>query len=323
MTSEALLIVPDFIKVFVFAFFYVGGAGVVVFFLVSGYIITHVLQTEHPIEFFVKRIFRIYPLYVAAVLLEAVSIYYMEGTGPDLKIIIPQLLLIGDFFSTPYSLGGVEWTLRIEIIFYVFIGILRCLNVVDGHKKALPWILIFSTLLLGVLAPPPFVDVFLRGFVSINCPFLFLGVFFYLKEVKQISLITLLGFTLMVLYQYYYLFSIYQPNFERWHFAEAGIIAFSLLWRFQVKLPAASAVSFFSGLTYSIYLFHKWAWDLIEAVLSQISIPLIHLNIQVFFILLLLCWLMSRLVERPGIKLGRVVLKRFQKEQFTGALNAV
>lgn len=47
-----------------------GGAGVVVFFLTSGYIITHVLSTEKPIEFLIKRAFRIYPLYAFAVIMQ-------------------------------------------------------------------------------------------------------------------------------------------------------------------------------------------------------------------------------------------------------------
>jgi peptidoglycan/LPS O-acetylase OafA/YrhL len=37
--------------------FYGGVVGVIVFFLVSGYIITHVLQHERPLEFLVKRRF--------------------------------------------------------------------------------------------------------------------------------------------------------------------------------------------------------------------------------------------------------------------------
>lgn len=36
-----------------------GGAGVVVFFMVSGYIITKVIEFEKPFDFLIKRIFRI------------------------------------------------------------------------------------------------------------------------------------------------------------------------------------------------------------------------------------------------------------------------
>ena len=82
-----------------------GGAGVVVFFLVSGYIITHVLQKERPLDFFIKRIFRIYPLLMAAVLLEALYKYIYADVVPDPAILIQHLLLIGDFFGTHYALS--------------------------------------------------------------------------------------------------------------------------------------------------------------------------------------------------------------------------
>ena len=88
-----------------------GAAGVVVFFLTSGYIITHVLQIESPLEFMLKRFFRIYPLYMVAVILEWVMWHHLNGASfPPLTTLIPQLLLIGDFFQTPHTLAGVEWT---------------------------------------------------------------------------------------------------------------------------------------------------------------------------------------------------------------------
>ena len=56
-----------------------GAAGVIVFFLTSGYIITHVLQKEETAEFIVKRIFRIYPLYIFAVITEALLARIIDG----------------------------------------------------------------------------------------------------------------------------------------------------------------------------------------------------------------------------------------------------
>lgn len=45
---------------FIYAICDGGAVGVVVFFLSSGYIITHVLQVESSTEFLIKRFFRIY-----------------------------------------------------------------------------------------------------------------------------------------------------------------------------------------------------------------------------------------------------------------------
>ena len=56
---------------------------------------------------------------MVAVLMEAAINSFFYGVFPDMSVLVPQLLLIGDFFGTPYSLGGVEWTLRVEVLFYV------------------------------------------------------------------------------------------------------------------------------------------------------------------------------------------------------------
>lgn len=45
-----------------------GWLGVCIFFLISGFVITHVSMRESPAEFFIKRIFRIYPMLIIAVL---------------------------------------------------------------------------------------------------------------------------------------------------------------------------------------------------------------------------------------------------------------
>ena len=51
------------VTTFLYNICYGGAAGVIVFFITSGYIITHVLQTESSPDFLIKRLFRIYPLY--------------------------------------------------------------------------------------------------------------------------------------------------------------------------------------------------------------------------------------------------------------------
>ena len=83
------------------------GVGVVVFFLISGYIITFILQREALPEYAIKRVFRIYPLYVFAVVIQY-ALLSRSGMQPSLNILLLQTSLLGDFFQTPYTLGGVE-----------------------------------------------------------------------------------------------------------------------------------------------------------------------------------------------------------------------
>lgn len=115
-----------------------GAAGVVIFFLTSGYIITHVLQKETTRDFIIRRLFRIFPLYIFAVLAQ---LFFMSAVLsaplPDAKTLIAQISLTGDFFDTPYTLAGVEWTLRIEILFYLLMAVFKSAGTLEKKISCL------------------------------------------------------------------------------------------------------------------------------------------------------------------------------------------
>ena len=145
---------------------FAGGVGVVVFFLVSGYIIAHVIQSERAGEFAIKRFWRIYPLYAVAVLAEmGVDAYQTNTFKPTIKL-LPQLLLLGDFFHLRNSLGGVEWTLRVEVMFYAFMGLLRMTRLTHEYRRLLPGVLVGVVFALRYAAPFP-TDSFTRGYLTI------------------------------------------------------------------------------------------------------------------------------------------------------------
>lgn len=77
-----------------------GAAGVVIFFLTSGYIITHVLQKETTKDFIIRRLFRIFPLYIFAVFSQLLFMStVLDAPLPDAKTIITQISLTGDFLT--------------------------------------------------------------------------------------------------------------------------------------------------------------------------------------------------------------------------------
>lgn len=286
-----------------------GGAGVVVFFLVSGYIITHVLQKEQPLDFFIKRIFRIYPLLMAAVLLEALYKYIYADVVPDPAVLIQHLLLIGDFFGTYYALAGVEWTLRVEIMFYVFMLLLKSAGLVDRFKFALPWVLVAATYTLGYFAPFPDNGYWAHGYFTIYGTFLFLGAMWYLREKQQISLTFFLVYVAYVLLQHYGLIAAHQTHWLKAPFATLAVGLFFVAWQFRNSLTITPLIMLLSELTYSVYLFHHWLWDPIKlGVVNKLSLGFIHPKLQILIILLIFCYLMVILVERPGIKIGSRVL---------------
>lgn len=100
--------------------------GVLIFFLVSGFIISHVSMTETRSEFAVKRLFRIMPmLFVGVALAYATSVTLQAlGLPPIGNAVSPfhallSALLLDWVLSTPFTLS-ITWTLLTEMSFYAY-----------------------------------------------------------------------------------------------------------------------------------------------------------------------------------------------------------
>ncbi len=288
-----------------------GGVGVVVFFLVSGYIIAHVLQTDEPGEFLLKRLFRIYPLYVVAVMLEYL-ISLDASQRPSLATLLAQLLLIGDIFGTPYSLNGAEWTLRIEVVFYIVMACLRATGFMTRFKRSLPWALAACVLLWASIAPIPDSKSTYLGYTSTYGVLLFIGSAFYLYEHSRMSLILFFGLVILALFHHYRLTVIYLPNWKELHFAAIALTVFTICWWFREYLTSSIWVKKLSDLTFSVYLFHHWIFDYFWKLLKPLNFTLIHLNLQALILLMLVCYAAVHCIEKPGIRLGKAILNRLK-----------
>lgn len=292
-----------FIIQLVLPFCFAGGAGVVVFFLVSGYVITHVLQKEQPLEFFIKRVFRIYPLYITVVLLQY-SLYHIPI---DLHTLIPQLLLMGNFFDTPYTLNGVEWTLRVEILFYFFMFFLRYFKVIGKYEYLFPFALIGATLAMNYIPQLPSLAFANHGYLNIYAPFLFLGSFIWLYENKKVSLASTSAFTSLVFIQHWHMIDTILPQWQHSHFASLAFILFIAVWIMRDKLSCNRLILYVSELTYSVYLVHTWLLDYIKQL--TIAGGLFQRNRYALALMFALCALLVKVVEKPGIKVGKRVLQ--------------
>lgn len=105
-----------------------GNFGVVLFFLVSGFVVTHTGFAETPRQYAVKRFLRIYPMLVASVLLAAVlfGVGLHPVTTGELATVTPLTLLTNatllDHLIAPLVvLVDVSWTLVIELLFYALL----------------------------------------------------------------------------------------------------------------------------------------------------------------------------------------------------------
>lgn len=291
---------------------YEGLTGVVVFFLISGYIITHVLQSESPAEFMIKRIFRIYPLYIFAVFSEqVVALLLNQIPIPPLSVWIPRLLLLGDFFDTKYSLNGVEWTLRVEILFYLFMATLKSMGVLR-KAAVLPLVFLLCTALLDLAKPFPSHTDWTVGNLNLYGPFLFVGALIYLAEQKLAATGQCIISVALIFVAYLILTPKIQPRWSDTHAAFLALGIFLGAWWWRRQMPGGRVVTALSSLTYAVYLFHNWLWPHLEKLVAHVANTVTPSNATVFLMLIVICHLLHHTVERYGVAVGRRLVARFR-----------
>ncbi|MBK5513196.1 acyltransferase family protein [Pseudomonas sp. TH15] len=290
-----------------------GAAGVVVFFMTSGYIITHVLQSEVPADFLIKRFFRIYPLYVFAVIAEQFFGLAVYGTPlPELHVMLPRILLLGDFFGTPYSLAGVEWTLRIEVLFYVLMCFLKMAGAFRG-QKILPVIYLALGVMLYYLPAFPTGYGWSDGYLSLYTSFLFMGSSIYLAQSRKIGVLACLLVCGALFFMFVDLITQLHPNWKENNYAFISILIFVFALLFRDRLVDSSLLRLLSNLTYSVYLFHNWLWAYILLPVEKLGFDGGSAKLITAIILLLVCYGLFETVEKFGLELGRRALKLKRK----------
>lgn len=311
-TNEALHITVRYLAQAVLPLCYGGGAGVVVFFLTSGYIITHVLQSETTPEFLLKRFFRIYPLFIVAVVMEGLFDHFLRGAAfAPLSVWVPRLLLIGDFFGTPLALGGVEWTLRLEIAFYIVMAILKASGLFRCQKY-LP--VVFLIIATGVILLPPFPGAanLPLAYQTIYSSFLFMGACVYLWETGRAKKNLCIA-TFFILFGYFlYILAKYQPHWKEFNYGFYAVVIFLMGWSLRYRIEDGPLIRLISNMTFSVYLFHNWLWSYISSLVDYVGLLLMPAKAQVLIVLFLVCFGLHKSVERYGLRVGKIFLSKYR-----------
>ena len=123
--GSTLLLLP--VRSFLYQWLNLGQYGVFVFFLVSGYIVPASLERKGSVRgFWISRAFRLYPMFLLALVLSAVAYKTGHGTianaGHD-----PAAASLGWMFMLQNLVAGlnvpvVTWTLSYEMVFYLLLA---------------------------------------------------------------------------------------------------------------------------------------------------------------------------------------------------------
>lgn len=293
--------------------FHMSGLAVDMFFVVSGFLIWWSYDgNKSSKEFFIKRFFRVFPLYAILIALQTiffVFVLYPNITSDVVRYFLSNIVFLnflaptaGDVLSSlsVNAINGSLWTLKNEVVFYSLVPFFFALNRKFG--------LGFLFALYGLSVIYMFiVDHF--GYAKLLVQFpaqlrLFLvGIFLYLFfdkfRAKGIYLCASLAFFSIFMFREveYFRFSLYPI-----------MLGFGVI--FIVYFVKAVPVKF--DFSYSFYIFH---FPIIQiAVLFGLNPkdPILSF-MSLFFIALICSYFSEKYIEKRFISIGRKIISR-QKE---------
>lgn len=249
---EPLVIVEDF-----------GQLGVMIFFLLSGFIITHVAQRETLKRFLLRRAFRIYPAYWLVILLVmwvAVDPAVREVVREASILDLVRIATITNYIHDPQRIVlGVAWTLQIELMFYILVAAMLPLLARHSIIAVLGGLVVVA-LLLGTSRSFGG-SWFLLAANASYLPYLLIGQILYYHRFGRLSGTWALGLGFVA-----YLLAVWgiwslnpaflEPTQSRTLclvFA-MGIVSWAM--RYAESFGANRVSTFFSDISYSLYLIH-------------------------------------------------------------------
>jgi len=320
------------------------GMGVPFFFMLSSFSILYSLRnitlSQSAIRnYFLRRFFRLAPLYYCMILVYCVFYYCNFKTIVTLQEVILNLTF--SFSFSTYNYQGIVWagwSIGIEFLMYLILPVFFSLasDVKSGLLLCI-LCLIFGTLFSNQYSKVSYVNSSYNYMnLMVMLPFFAIGIFaFRLFErnifsgykVIQLFLFNLL-ILLILLYCSYTIISKnsgiiykYLSNYRLLFYSWAVFLLFVLIMQLYtpVKLLHNSFFAFLGKISYSIYLVHplliyflKAPYAFLYSHINSSSFAFLLSFLMTCLILIPLSYLAYRFIETPGINLGKSVIRKFQ-----------
>ena len=301
-----------------------GYLGVVLFFLISGYIVTHASMSESRRSYVVKRLLRIFPALFSSLVVLWALMHLMPALGYPLLAFQGgpadrwlQSLLLVDFFTPGPRVLSVTWTLAIELLFYLLvlaaIGRQRVHPLATTVAMGMVWAVGSWAITRSTAGDVPTPES--QGIV-ILVGVLLVGRCIYLVHSNRANrpASTALAVALGVLVGFFQ--DVQNPGFllERAGTAGEPLVTYALALALFVGMLAwapARAIQPFAWLgdiSYSLYLLHVPVGFATLGVLHRFDVPNSLATLVAIAVSLLAAHVSYRLVERPSQRAARRIL---------------
>ena len=283
---------------------WLGVFGVYLFFVHTCLVLMWSLERRpHTLDFYTRRVFRIYPLAMFFVLI--VTIFHLkEFTGPlTVKTLLANLLLVTNLVNRPL-VWGVLWSLPLEVQMYL---LLPMLFLFARRERVLwPFLLLWAfacKLLLELFGPAP-----AYNFSLTTIPLFLPGVMAYIGYKRRQARVPAAFFPLLLLA----LCAFYEgaPSVPRgW----VACLLLGLLLPFFKEVQNKTLVTIshtVAKYSYGIYLLHPFAllfaFKWLKGHSLWVKLPVEALSIAI------MAFLAYHLVEHPLVKIGSRIANRVQ-----------
>jgi peptidoglycan/LPS O-acetylase OafA/YrhL len=261
---------------------YLATFGVNIFFLCSGFIIPASIERKGSIKiFWIRRFWRLFPLYWFNISLWLIFIY-LNHIPYSVSTIFANLTMLPALFGEKVMVN-LFWTLNYEMIFYMLVTLFFMFGLL---RK--PVLIASIFLFLSLLLKMPFLYFMGLMFVGTAVYRLYRGelnryAFYFVAILLVLVELRIFTADLTVLKPHLLVYPVF--------------MAFVFL-----KLKNPKPLIFSGHISYSLYLNHLWVTTILSAL------PITYCKAVIWIISAILFSVLTyRLVERQGIRLGRMV----------------
>jgi peptidoglycan/LPS O-acetylase OafA/YrhL len=292
------------------------------FFVVSGYLVTNSFDRDQNLyRFYIRRFFRIYPLYLVVIILQALALGAIEPAGYIANAgSIAKYLFFNAIFANfaqhdigngvlnglvDPSLNASLWTLKIEFAFYLLVPFLWRLTVRYGDA-VMAAIFVLSVIYFETLTVAG--QETLAKQLPGQMQFFILGIAAYKYRDLWVPSRTLAAILTVLL-------GVLMTAIQRTH----PPVIFPLTVGAFVIVTALHAprLRLHSDISYGVYLLHAPIIQL--ALLFGLYRPGIPGLAPVLLLLIVLATIAEQTIEKPGIALGRRLARRLTQPKQAGA----